>query len=233
MRVLGALIVGIMLLSLSCSVDHGQAFAISQSMQPNALWIETSKLAISSSDSIFNATIWINVTESTYAWQTKIHFNTTFLNISGAGYTYGNRSVFFSEYTPISISPIINYDEGYIIFGESLLENEQRAPGHGSLAWVEFELTDVVFQTNFTQNISMQYGIDTFVLNPLLETISFDTVQGATISLQYFVPTTTTTPTPPTTTPIPTEMLIIVVGVSLVLVIGIIVLRRRRLRVNE
>ncbi len=223
----------ILLLSISCTYSDGQVFTDSQSVQPNALWIQLSKTAVSSAGEKFNATIWINVTESTYAWQTKVHFNTTFLNISNAGYTYGNRSLFFSEFSTISVSPLVNHEEGYILCGESLLENVERGPGYGSLVWIEFELTDTPFETNLTQTLMMTYGNDTFVLNPFLETIPFDTIQGATVSLQYLIPSTTTPSIPPTATIIPPETLLLVAGISLAVVIAIILVRRRRLKSNE
>jgi hypothetical protein len=187
----------------------------------------------------FNSTVWINVSQVTYAWQTKIHFNTTYLNISAAGYTYGNRSFFFSEHLPISVSPIINHEEGFILCGESLLSNDKKSPGHGSLIWIEFELTDALFQTDLMLNISMVYGIDTFVLNPFLETIPFNTILGASIILHHETTSTTTTTTTATTTPptttattttplISSELVILIVAISVGVVIVIILLRRGR-----
>jgi len=199
----------------------------------NALWIELSKPTLSMVNEKFNATVWMNITETSYAWQTKIHFNTTYLNVSGCGYTDGNQSEFLAQHSSISVPPVINYVEGSVLTGESLLGSEEQNPGYGSLVWVEFELITIPEQTNTALNISFSYDIDTFVLNPFLETIPFSTIQNASIVYQT-EPTDTTTPTTTTTPlPLPIEMLAIIGFVAVFLVVGVVILKRRRLRESE
>ena len=91
---------------------------------------------------MFNLTVWINTSEPSYSWQFKIYFNNTYLNATRAGYTAGSKSEFFQELTTMPVSPIIDNNAGYVLYGESLLGEAQRDPGYGSLAWIEFKVTN-------------------------------------------------------------------------------------------
>lgn len=215
-------------LSVPCTSSFGQSFAPSESPAQDALWIELSKATVSNPGDTFNATVWINATETVYAWQTEVFFNTTYLGVSRAGYTAGNRSAFFSQYQTICVSPIINLETDSVLLGESLLGNTERAPGHGSLVWIEFELKDASFQDNLSLEISMSYGTGTFILSPFLETLPYNTVENASITLQHETTSSTTPTTTITPPPIPFELVVIIAASSLVAVAAIILLRRRR-----
>ncbi len=228
MRGLAVFLVCFLFLSLPCTSSLEQTFASGESPAQDALWIELSKATVSNPGDTFNATVWINATEAVYAWQTEVFFNTTHIGISRAGYTDGNRSVFFSQYQTICISPIIDLETGSVLLGESLLGNVERAPGHGSLVWIEFELKDASFQDNLSLEISMSYGTGTFILSPFLETITYNTVENASITLQHETTGSTTPTTTITPPPIPFELVAIIAAISLVVVAAVIILRRRR-----
>ena len=109
----------------------------------DAMWIESEIVELPAIEGyMFNLTVWINTSEPCYSWQFKIYFNNTYLNATRAGYTAGSTSEFFEGLTTMPVSPIINNNDGYVLYGESLLGEEQRDPGYGSLAWIEFNVTD-------------------------------------------------------------------------------------------
>ncbi|UCG01983.1 MAG: hypothetical protein JSW11_20590 [Candidatus Heimdallarchaeota archaeon] len=85
----------------------------------------------------FNVTVFANVTLNSFAWQVKLLFNSTFFRTTKIGYTSDDKSDFFSEYSPMPVTPRINNEEDYILHGESLLGNDEKAPGFGSLIWIE------------------------------------------------------------------------------------------------
>jgi hypothetical protein len=228
MHGLAVFLVCFLFLSLPCASSLEQSFAPSESPVQDALWIELSKETVSNPGDTFNATVWINATETVYAWQTEVFFNTTHFDISRAGYTAGSRSAFFSQYQTICVSPIINPETGSVLFGESLLGNAERAPGHGSLVWIEFELKDASFQDNLSLEISMSYGTGTFILSQFLETIPYNTVENASITLQHETTSSTTPTTTITPPPTPFELVAVIATISLVAVAAIIILRRRR-----
>lgn len=228
MRKLVVIIACFLFLSVPCTSLCMQSFASDESPSQNALWMELSRTAVSSPGDTFNATVWINTTRPVYAWQTKVFFNTTYFNVSRAGYTAGNRSAFFSQYQTICVSPIIDLETGTVLLGESLLGNAERAPGHGSLVWIEFELQDASFQDNLSLEISMSYGTGTFILSPFLETIPYNTVENASITLQHETTSSTTPTTTITPPPIPFELVAVIAAISLVAVAAVIILKRRR-----
>lgn len=147
------------------------------------MWIEPSILATSNLGDKFNITVWLNVTQKSFAWQIKLYFNSTHIRATKIGYTNGNRSAFFSEFSSMPVTPIINNEEGYILHGETLLGNVERASGYGSLIWVEFNLIQIPPQNHVTLNFSVPYGIDTFILTSYFDTIPFEIVDGAIISV--------------------------------------------------
>ncbi|NIO37656.1 hypothetical protein GTO27_08125 [Candidatus Bathyarchaeota archaeon] len=153
----------------------------------NALWTEPSEVEINnytaSPGDKFNVTVWLNLTDLSYVWQTQLHFNTTYFNITNHGYTAGSVSDFFEGHSTIPVSPIIDYVQGFVLYGESLIGADSREAGYGSLMWAEFNLTEVPDQNHLTINFSTPYGGDTFILNPDLETVSMGEVGGTEIPI--------------------------------------------------
>jgi len=165
------------------STNNVNVFNNSESYPANSIWIEPSRLIINDEGDKFNVTIWINLTQNSFAWQIKLNFNSTFFNATRIGYTNGNRSQFFSEYSTIPIIPKINNENGYILHGETLLGSDKRSSGCGSLIWVEFKLVNASLKNTLTLDFSLPYGVDTFVLSPYLDIIPLDSIKGAEISL--------------------------------------------------
>lgn len=165
------------------STNNIKASNNSESYPANSIWIEPSRLRINDKGDIFNVTIWINLTQNSFAWQIKLDFNSTFFNATRIGYTNGNRSQFFSDYSTIPIIPKINNENGYILHGETLLGSDERSSGCGSLIWVEFKLLNDSLKNSLILNFSQPYGGDTFVMSPYLDIIPLDSIKGAKISL--------------------------------------------------
>jgi len=151
--------------------------------QANAIWIEQSSVSVETVGAKFNLTVWLNSAEESFAWQLKILFNSSYFNASRSGYTSGEKSDFFSNHSTITITPVVENNEGYVILGETLLGGDKRGPGYGSLVWIEFSLNTIPTEQHFNISCSMPYGGDTFVLNPYLETITMQYIAGAAISI--------------------------------------------------
>ncbi len=191
----------------------------SEPHQPNALWIEPSTVSVETQGERFNLTVWLNITEECFAWQLKILFNSSYFNVSRLGYTDGEKSDFFSDHSTITIPPIIENIQGYVIVGETLLENDTRSPGYGSLLWIEFSLKTLPNQEQFDFIFSEPYGVDTFVLDPYLDTVTMDHVEGTVISIIQ--------------SNLIRDLLIMaaIIGVGLVVIIGVV--KRKRVEKDE
>ncbi len=166
-----------------CSTNIAVALEPNEPHQANSLWIEPSATSVPEVGEKFNLTVWLNVSEECFAWQSKILFNSTYFSVSRVGYTDVEKSDFFSSHTTITITPVIENSQGYIIAGETLLENDTRSPGYGSLLWIELSLKTLPTANQFGVSFSMPYGVDTFVLDPYLDTISIEHVDGTTVSI--------------------------------------------------
>jgi len=182
--------------------------------QANALWIEPSTVFLEAVGVKFNLTVWLNTTEESFAWQLKILFHPNYFNASRLGYSGGEKSEFFSDHSTIAITPIVENDEGYVILGETLIGNDTGSPGCGSLVWIEFSLKALPTEQHFNISCSMPYGVDTFVLNPYLETITLQHLAGTTISIA--------------TGNLIRDLLIIAaaIGIAMIVIVGIV--KRRR-----
>jgi hypothetical protein len=207
---------------------HMMADVPSEPHPANAMWIEPSNLTIAEVGDKFNVTVFVNVTLMSFAWQVKLCFNSTFFKATKIGYTNENKSDFFTEYSPIPVTPTINNEEGYILHGESLLGNDEKAPGYGSLIWIEFNLTQIPPQNRSTIFFSIPYGIDTFILTPYIDTIPMESVNGAEVSVGYI---------PPSATGLPPfsdiAILILIAIVIATVVVMLVILRKRRRRKSK
>ncbi|MFW9812254.1 MAG: hypothetical protein ACFFF9_07310 [Candidatus Thorarchaeota archaeon] len=169
----------------------------------------------------FNLTVWLNISEECFAWQVKILFNSIHFNVSRVGYTDGEKSEFFSGHQTITITPIINDTLGYVLAGETLLENDTRTPGYGSLLWIEFNMNSESTTGQFDIAFSEPYDVDTFVLDPYLGTVSMEEVDGAVISIIQ-----------PGDTLVRDLIVVAIIGGALILaIVGIS--RRRRAKIDE
>ena len=106
----------------------------------NSLWIEPSIINKKHGEK-FNITMWINITNDGFTWQSRLVFNSTYLNATRVGYTAGATSDFFSGQATIPVTPTINNIRGCVEYGESLL-GMTSATGVGSLFWIEFKVVN-------------------------------------------------------------------------------------------
>jgi hypothetical protein len=115
--------------------------AVQDTHPPNAMWIEPSTLNLSKVNvgHKFNITAWVNMKDESVCWQINVQFNSTYLKATRAGYTGGTHSQFFTGHNTIPVQPLIL--NGSVMHGEALLGNDVRAPGNGSLCWVELQVT--------------------------------------------------------------------------------------------
>lgn len=204
------------------SINNVNAFNNTESHPANSLWIEPSRLKINDRNDKFNVTIWINLNQNSFAWQIKLNFKSTFFNATRIGYTNGNRSQFFSEYSTVPIIPKIDNENGYILHGETLLGSDEKTPGYGSLIWVEFEVVNASLKNILTFNFSQPYGVDTFVLSPYLDIIPLDSINGMDISLSLEPPI-----------PLYIVILVIIVIIVVTAFIVLIIMRRKKRTENH
>ncbi len=220
-RVFSGFIFMFIIFILTCSTNYAVAIEPNEQHQPNALWIEPSTGVVRTVDEKFNLTIWLNITEESFAWQLKILFNSTYFTVSQVGYTDGDRSDFFSDQSTIAITPIIENNQGYVIAGETLLENNTRSSGYGSLMWIEFTLETIPTVEQLGFMFSLPYGVDTFVLDPYLDTIAIEHVDGATISI------------PQPLDSLVRDLIVVAVIVGVLILVAIGVVKRRRAKPDE
>jgi hypothetical protein len=206
---------------LASSPNYVVAAEPDEPHQPNALWIEPSTRVVRTEGEKFNLTSWLNITEECFAWQLKILFNSTYFTVSRVGYTDGDKSDFFSDQSTITITPIIENNQGYVIAGETLLENNTRSPGYGSLMWIEFSLETLPTVEEFEFSFSMPYGVDTFALDPYLDTIDFGHVDGAAISI------------PQPQDNLVRDLIVVAVIIGALVLVSIGVVQRRRTKPDE
>jgi hypothetical protein len=203
-------------------VNNVKASTPSEPHPANAMWIEPLIVTAANLGDEFNVTVWLNLTQTSFAWQIKLFYNSTYFHATRIGYTDGTKSAFFAEHSPMPVTPIVNNEEGYILHGETLLGNDERVPGYGSLIWVEFNLTEIPPQNHFTLNFSKPYGIDTFVLSPFLDIIPFENVVDVDISMVA---------PPPILLYISLLLLVAIVAVTAVTIV--VIYRRRRVKKVE
>ena len=113
----------------------------------DSMWIEPSTIELNTDSHAigykFNVTIFINLTETSTAWQFMLIYNKNYLDATRCGYTAGSKSEFFNGLTTIPVSPSFgpyNSTHNYVLHAETILLEPFRGPGSGSLAWIEFEV---------------------------------------------------------------------------------------------
>ena len=144
-----------------------------QTMPANAMWIEPSSINLTTNIHTigykFNVTVWINLTVTCWAWQFKMLYNKAQLNATRCGYTAGTRSQFFQNITTIPIAPAFgsyNSTHDYVMHGETWGgSGPMRAPGYGSLSWVEFEVIAVPSKAEVLTSVISISNVDTYALD--------------------------------------------------------------------
>jgi len=113
----------------------------------DAMWIEPSNIELNTDEHAigykFNVTLCINLTETSNSWQFMLIYNKNYLNATRCGYTAGYKSQFFGGLGTIGVEPsfaIYNSTHDYVLHAETILMEPFRAPGYGTLSWIEFEV---------------------------------------------------------------------------------------------
>jgi hypothetical protein len=157
-----------------------------ESYVANALWIKPSNITLVNVGDKFNVTVWVSLTDNSFAWQVKLLFDSMYLNATRAGYTAGSVSDWATHRTDgatIPISPVIDNARGYVLHGESCLGTDYvPGPVVASLMWVEFQLKKIP-PADLEINFSKPYGEDTFILNPNMNIILISSMSGAKIKV--------------------------------------------------
>jgi hypothetical protein len=136
-----------------------------------SIWVDPQVVNITTGGHVgekFNATVWVNTyvdanNSAVFTWQMTLNFNASLLNVTRVGYTNGTTSEFFAGKTTIPVTPIITSSSAST--GESLIGTDSRAPGNGSLCWVEMQiLLEPTGNNTITTTLDIN-NTDTFLLN--------------------------------------------------------------------
>ncbi len=206
----------------SHSINYMKIYAPSEPHSANAMWIEPMNVTTANIGDKFNVTVFVNLTLKSFAWQVKLYFNSTFFNATKIGYTNGTKSNFFTEFSPIPVPPKIDNDEGYVLHGESLLGNDEKSPGFGSLIWIEFNMTQIPPQNHSAMYFSTPYGVDTFILTPYIDLIPMESVDGINISVK-----------PTGLPPFPDMNTLILIAIIIIIIIIMLVILRKKRRKSK
>ena len=129
----------------------------------NAIWVEPSTINLNTYTvgQKFNITLWTNMTTLVSpavgidTWSCKVFFNRTYLYALRAGYTGGTQSQLFKGLATIPVAPIVNNVQGFVWHSETIAPSNLSVPCHGSLFWVEFNVTALTpAPINFKFNIT-------------------------------------------------------------------------------
>lgn len=107
-----------------------------------------------------------------FAWQIKLFFNSTVLNSTDAWYPSDHV---FAGKTFIEIVPSINNEEGFVMYGSSLLGLQPGFSGSGTLCQIEFRFTK---SGSSSLDFSRPYGDNTLLFDSYLDTIPADLEDG-------------------------------------------------------
>jgi hypothetical protein len=145
-----------------------------------------------------NVTLWANSYQdasnfATFTWQITINFNASLLSVTRVGYSNGSTSDFFTGHSTVPVSPIITSTS--VSTGESLIGTDSRAPGNGSLCWVEMQINqEPTGNATITSTLDIDNS-DTFLLTgDLIE------ITSTKYSAQYNYGSAPADVTPPTIT---------------------------------
>jgi hypothetical protein len=144
----------------------------------------------------FNVTLWANTYQDAnnsviFTWQITVNFNASLLSATRVGYSNGSISDFFKGHSTIPVTPIITSTSAST--GESLIGTDSRAPGNGSLCWVEMQINqEPTGNATITDTLDIN-NTDTFLLTGDLNEVS-----SAKYSAQYNYGPAPLDVTPPT-----------------------------------
>ncbi|MDH5732180.1 MAG: cohesin domain-containing protein [Candidatus Bathyarchaeota archaeon] len=134
----------------------------------DSMWIDPPAISLNTVGSKFNVTVWLNLTVYSTVWQFRMIYNKQQLDALRCQYTAAGKSQFFANISTIPVSPVFgvyNASHNSVIHGEAASYGSYRAPGYGSLAWVEFEVLVVPLGGEKILDISTEYPVDTYALD--------------------------------------------------------------------
>jgi hypothetical protein len=184
-----------------------------------SIWIDPQVVNITTADysvgDLFNATVWVNTYQNAdnyavFTWQVTVNFNASLLSVSRVGYTNGTTSSFFSGHSTIPVTPIITSTSAST--GESLIGTDSRAPGNGSLCWIEMEILQEPTGSEIITTTLDINNTDTFLLNGDLNEVTATKYNGA----YYYV--------------VPEFTVILLVAMMAVLAVAMIAYRKKLVR---
>jgi hypothetical protein len=112
-----------------------------------------------------------------FAWQIALSFNASVLNVLNV--VYASDHV-FNGHEVVTVNPVINNVEGYILHGASLLGNDE-VSGSGGLDQITFAVVghgQSILKIDREGDGSIAGNFGTFLLDPSLNTISFALADG-------------------------------------------------------
>jgi hypothetical protein len=150
---------------LLLSIFPAYADEPSEPHHANAMWVEPSTINLNTYTvgQKFNVTVWVNMSTvlspavGIDTWQVKLYYDLTYIKALRTGYTAGTTSKLFQGLSTVPVSPLI--ESNFTYHGETCATNSPLpylpVPCHGSLMWIEFNVTAVTpkpihFQLNIT-----------------------------------------------------------------------------------
>jgi len=141
----------LLLVTLILPTSLVYALTPTQAHDAHALWIEPAQVELNV-ESIsfgykFNVTAWANCSVPCGGWQLWLLYEKAYINATRAGYTGDGKSEFMQNVSTIPVSASFkphNATFDRVEFGESWGgSGDKRSPGYGSLAWIEFNVTNI------------------------------------------------------------------------------------------
>lgn len=123
----------------------------------------------------FNVTVWVRLEQNSSAWQVCLQWNPGVLGYQRFGFTAGSESDWATHsILPSTIINTSSAETGSLICGEAI--SSYVPPLTATLIWVEFETLSPYFET--TVELAND-GTDTFIINPQLNLIPFQSFNTA------------------------------------------------------
>jgi hypothetical protein len=119
-------------------------------LDANSMWIEPPAINYTTSTPIgtmFNVTVWMNVTSPVNSWQFYLTYDGAQLNATRCGYTGDDKSLWSGSNATNSVEATFGSHNStstyeYVLHGE-VLKSSKENRGAGALSWVEFNVTAI------------------------------------------------------------------------------------------
>jgi len=98
------------------------------------IYLAPSEISVAVGD-VFTVNVTVTNVTDLYAWQIKLFFDPTILNCTNAWYPDGHV---FAGKEIVSLEPVIDNIEGFVLYGCCLLGEEENFNGNGTLCQIQF-----------------------------------------------------------------------------------------------